>query len=190
MYGTFYINQLKRLDFSHPGARYEIVEVGLSIRRNDIGVGQAIDLAGEQTYMKNAKTAGEITKFANSPETVAKWVMNRPPYQSRYTEALGDICAMSKTTTNPRKTLRPTEITKSNSKVTGVMKSLETQFINPFSPELDKDKLYNLVSGAPTNDSVCKSLISLEIEGKTLKDEFEARLTTDSKRVFFYSQAI
>ena len=66
-----------------------------------------------------------LPKFANSPETVAKWVMNRP-YQSRYTEALGDICAMSKTTTNPRKTLRPTEITKSNSKVTGVMKSLET----------------------------------------------------------------
>ena len=63
------------MDFTHPGARDEIEEVGLSIRRNDIGVGQAIDLAGEQTYMKNAKTAGEITKFANSPETVAKWVM-------------------------------------------------------------------------------------------------------------------
>ena len=32
--------------------------MGVSVRRNTMGIGQAIDLAGEQTYMKDAKTTG------------------------------------------------------------------------------------------------------------------------------------
>ena len=45
-YGCYYVNQLQRLEETHPGAKEEIKDVGLSVRRNDIGVGQAIDLAG------------------------------------------------------------------------------------------------------------------------------------------------
>ena len=56
-YGTFYIQQLKNLDSMHPGAFEEICEM-VSVRRNKTGIGQAIDLAGEQTYMRNAKVAG------------------------------------------------------------------------------------------------------------------------------------
>ena len=59
-YGCYYVNQMQRLEETHPGAKEEINQVGLSVRRNDIGAGQAIDLAGEQTYMKSAKTAGNI----------------------------------------------------------------------------------------------------------------------------------
>ena len=58
-YGTYYVNQLQRLGHTHPGAREEIESLGLSVRRNNIGIGQAVDLAGEQTYMKSAKTAGK-----------------------------------------------------------------------------------------------------------------------------------
>ena len=52
-YGTFYIQQLKNLDSTHPGAFEEICEMVL-VRRNKTGIGQAIDLAGEQTHMRNA----------------------------------------------------------------------------------------------------------------------------------------
>ena len=81
-YATFYIQQLKSLEESHPGAIQEIKE-SVSVRRNWIGIGQAIDLAGEQTYMKNAKTIGGITGFSVKQETVTKWVLTRP-FQTRY----------------------------------------------------------------------------------------------------------
>ena len=48
-YGTYYVNFLENIESTHPGAKEEIEEKGLSVRRNDIGIGQAIDLAGEQT---------------------------------------------------------------------------------------------------------------------------------------------
>ena len=57
-YGTYYVKSLESLEFSRPGAKEELSRQGLSVRRNKLGIGQAVDLAGEQTYMKNAKTAG------------------------------------------------------------------------------------------------------------------------------------
>ena len=64
-YGSYYVKSLECLDSTHPGARAEMERVGLSVRRNNHGIGQAIDLAGEQSYMKNAKTAGKL-KFVAS----------------------------------------------------------------------------------------------------------------------------
>ena len=52
------MNQMKRLEETHPGARNEIEEYGLSVCRIDFGIGQAADLADEQTCMKSAKTEG------------------------------------------------------------------------------------------------------------------------------------
>ena len=57
-YGTYYVNALAHLEATHPGAKEEIEDVGLSVRRNKRGIGQSIDMAGEQSYMRNAKTAG------------------------------------------------------------------------------------------------------------------------------------
>ena len=52
-YGTYYVNQMKRLKEPHPWERNEIKEYGLSVFRNDFGVRQVTDLA-----MKSAKMAG------------------------------------------------------------------------------------------------------------------------------------
>ena len=38
----------------------EIRDKGLSARLNDVGIGQAVDLAGERTYMRSSKTAGKV----------------------------------------------------------------------------------------------------------------------------------
>ena len=58
-YRTYHIQQLKQFDKSHPGALGEI-ESFVSVRRNNYGIEQAVDLAGEQTYMQNAKTTGML----------------------------------------------------------------------------------------------------------------------------------
>lgn len=62
-YGTYYIQSLEHIESTHPGAREEIEDVGLSIRRNKLGIGQSIDLAGEQSYMRSAKTSGTKRAF-------------------------------------------------------------------------------------------------------------------------------
>ena len=49
---------MERLEETHPGARNEIEKYDLSVCRNDCGIRQTVDLAGEQTFMKSAKTAG------------------------------------------------------------------------------------------------------------------------------------
>ena len=57
-YGTYYCKLLENLDSTHPGARTELQEKGLSVCRNTLNVGQSIDGAGEQTFMRSSKTAG------------------------------------------------------------------------------------------------------------------------------------
>ena len=46
--------------------------------------------------------------------------------------------------------------------VNAVVETLHTHFINPFSEELDIDKLYNIGSGAPTSEIICKGLVELQ----------------------------
>ena len=53
-YGTYYIQHLRQLEKSHPVPLHEIRSF-MSIRRNETGIEQAIDFAGEQTYMRNTK---------------------------------------------------------------------------------------------------------------------------------------
>ena len=48
---------MKNLETSYSGATEEIEDF-CSVKRNSVSIGQAIDLAGEQTCMKSAKTAG------------------------------------------------------------------------------------------------------------------------------------
>ena len=62
-YGSYYLKSIENIDVTYPGAKGELNGIGISVRRNYFGIGQAIDLAGEQTYMRNAKTIGGITNF-------------------------------------------------------------------------------------------------------------------------------
>ena len=61
-YGT-YINFLENIENTQPGAIEEIRENSLSAWSNNIGIGQAVDLAGEQTYIRSAKTEGKVLRL-------------------------------------------------------------------------------------------------------------------------------
>ena len=63
---------------------------------------------------------GGVTYFAAIETAVSKWVMNRP-FQIRFVESLIDITGLSKTTSNPRKCLRPSEVLKSNKIVENII---------------------------------------------------------------------
>ena len=183
-YGSYYVKQLKCLENTHHRAQQEIEDMSLSVRRNKAGIGQAVDLAGEQKYMKNTKMPGGITMFANSPVTVSKWVLNGP-FISIFVEAIDDICDMSKTSTGVKKCLRPAEIRKSNEMVNNVIHMLNTHFVNPFDPSLDSDKLYNVFSGALVCSSISNCLLNSPKNGKLRKLEFDSRRTFE--RCFLFN---
>ena len=147
-YGTMYVHQLENMEAKYPGAREEMMSLGISVRRNEYGIEQATDLAGEQTFMRNAKTVGGIKSFQTRRCTVLKWVKNRAQ-QTRFVEGLKEMAGIEKTTQNLRKCLRPTEIVKSNKIVESLMTTMRDQFTQPFDASFDKDKLYNIVSGKP-----------------------------------------
>ena len=62
-YGTYYLTQMGSLDSTHPGAHEEIQENGTSVCRNSTGIRQSIYGTGEQTFMRNSKTAGNYISF-------------------------------------------------------------------------------------------------------------------------------
>ena len=55
---TYDVSGLEYIDSTHSGARQENEDLGVSMQRNQIGIGQSIDMAGKQSYMRNAKTVG------------------------------------------------------------------------------------------------------------------------------------
>ena len=100
---------MERLEKSHPGAKQELMKIWISVRRNEKGIGQAVDLAGEQSNMQSTKIAGGLTDFQTKPATVRKWVLCTP-YQAKFTEALKTIANIVKTSDNVRKCLKPSQV--------------------------------------------------------------------------------
>ena len=56
-YGTYYLTQIESLDRSYLRTREEIQEKGNSVFRNNIGIRQLVEIAGQQVFMKNLKNA-------------------------------------------------------------------------------------------------------------------------------------
>ena len=111
--------------------------------------------------------------------------MNQP-FQSRFVESLIEMTGLSKTTSNPRKCLRPSEVLKSNKIVENIMEALTTQFFNLFDQDLDRSELYNLVSGCPVAADISESLLNLEEKGKEMCEKFDERMTkSDPAENFF-----
>ena len=79
-YGSCYV--LDNLDTTHPGTKKELKHVVIKVRRKGFGIGQANDMAGEQTLMKRGKIAGGTTYFASPPEKVRRNLLNYLTFSS------------------------------------------------------------------------------------------------------------
>lgn len=63
-YGSYFCLQSENLEKTHPGARQELQDKGISVCRNNVNIRQSIDGAGEQTFMKSSKTTGNRIIFS------------------------------------------------------------------------------------------------------------------------------
>ena len=71
--------------------------------------------------------------------------------------------------------------------VESILNALKTPFINPFNPDLEKEKLYNLVSRYPVPDNVSESLLNVEKTGMECLQSFEDRITKEDHNEEFFS---
>ena len=62
---TFYVKFLEYLEDTHPGVKEKIEEKGYSVKRNTRGIGQAVDMAGKQSYTKSAKPVSGIRQSSS-----------------------------------------------------------------------------------------------------------------------------
>ena len=104
---------------------------------------------------------GDIILFANNRQTILKWNLNRP-YETKFFEELTEMSGYSRKSTDQRKMLLPKEIEQSHLMVEEVVKVLEETFLNLFSDDLDKNQLYNIVSGKTVSTDIKDSLITIE----------------------------
>ncbi len=102
--------------------------------------------------------------------------------QSTFVEALREISGTDSNTSNLWKCLRPSEILKTNKVLQKIQDALINQFIKPFDEQLDNGKLYNIISGCPTNHEINDSLLSLEKQGNEMMTEFVKRFTESTQR--------
>ena len=174
-YGTYYITQLENIDLTHPGAKEELQEMGLSVSRNQFNIRQSIDGAGEQTFMRSSKTTGGVKSFVHQQNTYEKWVLNRL-FQAKMVQSMLSLADINEISSNPRKRLRDHEIRKSEDRVRRIAIVLKEDIVNPLSDLPNKRNLYNLASGRPLPEEATEHLLSLEKQGQGLLSDFSKRL--------------
>ena len=137
---TYYVLQLLNIYKPHPGAKEELKSRKVSVCRNSYKIGQSIYGAGEQTFMKDAKTMGGVKDFATQESTYE----NVSVYMYKYVSDVLQQAGLKNVSDNPIKYFSTREIDKSEKAVQNIKYVLSNDFINHFSSELDTDKLFNL----------------------------------------------
>ena len=170
-YASYYVQMLKSIDTNYPGLKDLLLSTGLSVQSQDrYPLRTAVDMRGEQTLNRDAKTSGGITHFAASASSVQKWAMNRSD-AAESKKALRRMVGLS----DPNsiyKSLRPLQIINSEQKVASVMNVIENDYINPFGIEVGEDSLLNIGSGLSLPCKVSDEIINQLKKGTQLSENF------------------
>lgn len=62
----------------HSGIKEELLKAGAGIQWNLTGIGQSTDGAGEQTFLKGAKTRDRISSFTTKERTYENRILTHP----------------------------------------------------------------------------------------------------------------
>ncbi|XP_076672225.1 uncharacterized protein LOC143371161 [Andrena cerasifolii] len=176
-----YIDNLLKIDDTHPGLRLEFERGSFGIRRTNKPFSrQPIDLTLEQTI--NADAANKLTGVIHTSNSISarqRWCKShsiRAKIISYVMEESGlrnrqDITA----------DLEKNRIRKSSLQLQTLMSNIKND-VNPFSTHLHKDFLYNISSGQSVNEIVSEFLLNIEKNGNILREQFIAECVEDECR--------
>ena len=163
-YGLPYVQVLKNIEKLYPGLKELLVSSGLTVQSQDrYPLRTAIDMRGEQTLNRDAKTSGGVTQFASSISSVQKWAMNRSD-AAETKKALHNMAGLSDSDTI-YKSLRPRQILNSEVKVQNVTNVIENDYINPFGLDIDPDSLVNISSDVSLPNEIAEEVLNQEKKG-------------------------
>ena len=131
-----------------------------------------------------ATFVGGIKNFATQDNTYEKWALSSPG-QAEYVAALKEVTGMDKCSQTQRKCLRSSEIKKSEMYVQRVKNILTEEFLNPFSKEMDKTKLYN-ITGTYTSNDISECLLPIFERGKIRMVEFKERISKNASNKYIF----
>ena len=132
-----------------------------------------------------ATFVGGIKNFATQDNTYEKWVLSRPG-QAEYVAVLKEVTGMEKCSQNPRNYLRSSEIKIYEMYVQRVKDIFMEEFINPFSNEMDKTKLYNITSGTYTSNCKSECLLTILEREKIRMVEFKERISKNASNKYIF----
>ena len=98
-------------------------------------------------------------------------------------DALLTYSILNKQENDLGKCLRESQTKEPEENAPDIVNVMKTDFINPFSTDLDPDKLYkfyNLASGRLLPDDISKGHLSIHEDGKSMQYKFNTRLNTES----------
>ena len=124
----------------------------------------------EEIVMYVFTFVGGIKGFVADNNSVTKWCLNRPE-QAKNTNALKQMAYVT-SSADIYKALRPSQIIKSEDKVSRLVQILENDYINPFSVTLEATKLFNLSSGVAVEDDLADQILNIIDIGKSLAETF------------------
>lgn len=166
---------------THPGLENDLQHGCFGIKRTEKSFSrQPIDLALEQTINDDAgRRLTGVVHFTNSISARQRWARShdiRSTIISNLLEELGfdkrdDIAGE----------LQPHIIQKNCQQLQTFIDSFD-RYINPFSPELSHDKLYNIATGKAASPLVEQFLLNVENIGNEKRQQFIAECTIDISR--------
>ena len=175
-YGSYYVEMLNHIDGIYPGLQQVLSSNGLSVQaQSNYPLRTPIDQRGEQTINCAAKTSGGITQFASKSSSILKWCLNRSEAATNV-NTLYEMTGLSEAGL-VHKPLRPIQTIRA--KGPKCFGSFGKEYINPFSPNIEKSKLIHLSSGVQVEDKVADDILNAFKTGQMLYGTFRnTRLLT------------
>ena len=112
------------------------------------------------------------------------------PFQARYVDSLLSQTSLDKDSDSPRKCLRESQIVKSEENVVKIMNALKNDFINPFSPDIEKERLYNVAFGCPLPNDIAENLLAVFESGAKLREIFFDRLDAEKDKTDLFFEPV
>ena len=137
------------------------------------------------TYNRSAENHGGNKQLANNQTSYDKWVgLLKIPHFEKFRDGHLHMTVIDSATYNPQKTCRPSEIVKSEQRISAVLLATWV-FLNPFGSNMDSQRLYNLSTGASDEQGIAESMINLVEHGTHKYKEFVSkRLENGHKQLF------
>ncbi|KAJ8670310.1 hypothetical protein QAD02_001569 [Eretmocerus hayati] len=179
-YLSLYHDNLMNIDHTHPGLKATMIR-SLGVRRNDKDFGkQDYDYVLETTI--NNESANKMTgtrHIMNNLGALQRWTDSHTLRTDIIAYTTKKLQLQSKEDVTFE--LRPCTLKKHKHQLDSLIRAFKLS-INPFSADLDDDKLYNISTGKAVSDEISGSLLGILEKGEALKKKFISECSADPTR--------